>query len=120
MERCLTIVGLDVKDLTTSTACYEHQFGWKKLPSNNENISFFKLNGILLSLYSREKLAKDAQVSHKGEGFRGVTLAYNTRNKAEVDELFSTLTEKRVTIVKAPEEVFWGGYSGYAADPDGH
>jgi hypothetical protein len=83
-------------------------------------ISFFQLNGILLGLYGWEPLAEDAGVPAKGEGFRGVALAYNTRSKEEVDAVFEALKEKGVTIVKTPEEVFWGGYSGYFSDPEGH
>lgn len=120
MEQRLTIVGLGVNDLETSNQFYEKIFGWQKLPSSNESISFFQLNGILLSLYPREKLAEDAQVSHEGSGFKGFTLAYNTRAKEEVDSLINELETKGVTIVKEPEEVFWGGYSSYIADPDGN
>ncbi len=120
MEQRLTIVGLGVSDLVTSTSFYEEAFGWKKLPSSNESITFFQLNGILLSLYPREKLAEDATVSHEGSGFKGVTLAHNTRSEEEVDQLINRLESKGVTVVKRPEKVFWGGYSSYIADPDGH
>lgn len=118
MEQRLTIVGLGVGDLATSNTFYEEKFGWKKLPSSNENISFFQLNGILLSLYPREKLAEDAQINHEGSGFKAFSLAYNTRTKDEVDKVINTLKAKGVKVVKTPEEVFWGGYSGYIADPD--
>ena len=90
------------------------------MKSSNDNISFFQLNGILLSLYSREKLAEDAGVSHEGSGFKGFTLAHNAKTKAEVDQLFDFFKSKNIKIVKEPEEVFWGGYSGYIADPDDH
>lgn len=76
------------------------------------------MNGILFSLYPREKLAEDATVNPIGNGFKGFSLAYNTRSKIEVDALFENLKSKGVKIIKQPEEVFWGGYSGYIADPD--
>ncbi|NER15014.1 VOC family protein [Leptobacterium flavescens] len=120
MEQRLTIVGLGVSDLKTSTEFYEEKLGWKKTDSSNESISFFELNGILLSLYPTEKLAEDAGVDHRGEGFKGFSLAHNTRTKEEVDSLIASLESKGVKIVKRPEEVFWGGYSSYIADPDGH
>ena len=118
MEQRATIIGLGVSDLEASTNFYKEKFGWKLMTLSNESISFFQLNGILLSLYPREKLAEDAKVSHKGNGFKGFTLAYNTRGKEEVDSLFENLKRKGVRIVKQPEEVIWGGYSGYIADPD--
>ena len=120
MEQRLTIVALGVNDLKVSSDFYQHQFGWKKMKSSNENITFFQLNGILLSLYPREKLAEDANVSAEGNGFKGFTLAFITRTKEEVDSLIKTLENKGVTIIKQPEEVFWGGYSSYIADPDGN
>lgn len=118
MEQRATIIGLGVNNLEVSTKFYREQFGWKLMAASNESISFFQLNGILLSLYPRVKLAEDAKVSHTGSGFKGFTLAYNTRSKEEVDTLFEDLKRKGVRIVKQPEEVSWGGYSGYIADPD--
>lgn len=120
MEPRVTIITLGVSDLRASTHFYEQQFGWKKLASSNEDISFFQLNGLLLSLYPRKKLAEDATVGAAGVGFRGFALSYNTRSKAEVDQLIAGLEEKGVRIVKRPQEVFWGGYSSYIADPDDH
>ena len=118
MEQRATIITLGVKNLEVATKFYQEQFGWKLMAISNESISFFQLNGFLLSLYPTEKLAEDAKVSHKGNGFKGFTLAYNTRSKEEVDSLFEDLKRKGVSIVKQPEEVIWGGYSGYIADPD--
>ena len=118
MQQRLTIVGLGVNDLARANEFYENTFGWTKLPSSNDNITFMQLNGILLSLYPKDKLAEDAGVSPEGSGFKAFTLAYNTHSKEEVDTIFRDLDSKGVKIVKAPEEVFWGGYSGYIADPD--
>jgi len=118
MEQRLTIVGLGVKDLEVSTHFYENVLGWEKHPSSNAGISFFKLNGIMLSLYPKDKLAEDAGIAAQGSGFKGFSLAFNTRTKDEVDSIVNTLHAKGVKIVKRPEEVFWGGYSGYIADPD--
>lgn len=120
MEQRATIIGLGVNDLQAATNFYKNKFGWKLMDSSNESISFFQLNGILLSLYPREKLAEDAQVDSNGSGFKAFTIAYNTRTKEEVDILFDQFTANNITIVKKPEEVFWGGYSGYISDLDGN
>lgn len=118
MEQRLTIVTLGVNDLKVSSLFYEEKFGWKKMKSSNEFITFFQLNGMLLSLHPKEKLAEDAGVSSEGHGFKAFTLAFNTRSKEEVDELIATLEAKGVKIIKRPEDVSWGGYSSYIADPD--
>lgn len=120
MEQRLTIVGLGVNDLNIALAFYEKKFGWKKMKSSNDNIVFFQLNGILLSLYLKDKLAEDANVNVEGHGFKGFTLAFNTRSKEDVDNLIIRLEANGVEIVKRPEDVFWGGYSSYIADPDGN
>ena len=114
------MLSLGVENLEKATKFYENTLGWEKTEASNESISFFRLNGILLGLYGWEPLAEDAGISSEGVGFRGVAIAHNTRSKEEVDAIFAELREKRVTIVKPPEEVFWGGYSGYFSDPDGH
>ena len=120
MEQRLTIVGLGVENLEVSAHFYENILGWKRADSSTDSIVFIQLNGILLSLYPREKLAEDAEVDAAGSGFKGFSLAYNTRSKEEVDLIFNDLESKGVEIIKNPEEVFWGGYSGYISDPDGN
>ena len=116
----MNIITLGVSDVARLTAFYETAFGWQKLPSSNEGITFFKLNGLLLSLYPQDELAADAGVPADGQGFKGLTLAFNARSKEAVDTLIAELEAKGAAVVKRPQEVFWGGYSGYVADPDGH
>jgi len=118
MQPRLTILWLWVNDLEKANHFYEHIFGWKKTDASNENISFFQLNWVLLSLYSREALAEDATVPHEWSGFKWFTLAHNMRSKQEVDDLIEELRSKWVQIVKEPQEVFWGGYSSYITDVD--
>ena len=118
MESRLSIITLGVKDLSKSEDFYLNIFGWEKSQQSNEDILFMHLNGIYLACYKREKLAEDAEVPAEGSGFKAFTLAFNTRSEEEVNELFSYFESKGVKIVKKPEKVFWGGYSGYIADPD--
>ncbi len=120
MDQRVTIITLGVTNLKVSSDFYEQKFGWQRLKSSTDDIVFFKLNGLILSLYSREKLAEDATIPAAGHGFPGFTLAYNVRRQEEVDELISDLEQKGVRIVKRPQKVFWGGYSSYIADPDNH
>lgn len=81
---------------------------------------FYQLAGIILGLWGRAELAEDAQVVDTGGTFSGVTIAYNTRSHDEVDELLAQAVAAGGTLLKPAAEVFWGGYSGYFADPDGH
>lgn len=120
MEQRLTLITLGVADVNRATEFYEQKFGWKKAASSNDDITFFMLNGMMLSLFNRESLAEDAAVSPAGTGFKGFTLAWNARSEAEVDAIVSDLKSNGVTVVKEPQHVFWGGYSGYVADVDGN
>ena len=67
----------------------------------------------------RHELANDANVAADGHGFNGVTLAYNTRSREEVDAVLQEAATAGARILKPAQEAFWGGYSGYFSDPDG-
>ncbi|UII32445.1 VOC family protein [Fulvivirga ulvae] len=123
MEQRLSIITLGVKELDKSEQFYTKKFGWSKTEESNESIIFMQLNGIKLALYANAALAEDANVEHQETGnasYKGFTLAFCTRSEQEVDELFEDFKKQNVKIVKEPEKVFWGGYSGYIADPDGN
>jgi hypothetical protein len=119
MEQRMSFITLGVENLSNSADFYENKFGWKRSEMSNENIIFFQLNGILLSLYDRHKLAEDATVDSSGSGFKGFALSYLTRSEKEVDDLIEILRKQNVRIIKEPQNVFWGGYSSYISDPDG-
>ncbi len=121
MEQRLSLVSLGVADVAAASDFYE-RLGWRRSEKNsNEAITFFQLGGIILGLYGRQALAEDIGLkSGDGSGFRGLTLAHNARSKADVDALLSEAEAAGATIAKPAEEVFWGGYSGYFRDPDGH
>ena len=118
MEQRLSIVTLGVADLARSREFYE-RLGWGRSMRNTGGIAFFQMGGMALALYPRDELAKDAKVPPAGEGFRGFTLAYNTRSHDEVARVLAEAASAGAKIVKPAEEAFWGGYSGYFADPDG-
>ncbi len=120
MQQRLSLITLGVRDLAKSIQFYEEGLGWKRSSASQEGVVFIPLGGIVLSLYGWDDLAEDALQSSEGNGFRGITLAYNTRSKEETDAVLQLATAAGATLVKPAQEVFWGGYSGYFADPDGH
>ena len=65
-------------------------------------------------------LAAAVRFYEEGHGFAGFSLAQNVASEAEVDAVVNQAVAAGATLVKAPQKVFWGGYSGYFADPDGH
>ncbi len=120
MEQRMSFITLGVEDLKKSADFYENKFGWTRSNIGGDDIIFYNLKGILLSLYDRNKLAEDATVESAGSGFKGFTLSYLTRSEKEVNDLTDSLRKKGVRIVKEPQKVFWGGYHSYIADPDGN
>ncbi|PZQ16132.1 MAG: glyoxalase [Ancylobacter novellus] len=115
----LTLVTLGVADVAKATAFYE-QLGLVRSSTSNANVSFFDAGGTVLSLYGREALAQDAGQNPEGSGFRGQTLAWNLGSETDVDKAIVRMVAAGGSLVKAAEKTFWGGYSGYARDPDGH
>jgi hypothetical protein len=116
----LTVVTLGVSDLARSRRFYCDGLGFSPSSASNDHIVFLDAGGIVLALYPRDLLAKDAQISPKGSGFGGITLARNVSTKAEVDTALECARKAGAKILKLAQEAFWGGYSGYFADPDGH
>lgn len=119
MEPRISLITLGVADLARARRFYE-RLGWRASPASQEGIIFFQANGLALALYGRAALAEDAGVEDRPTGFAALTLAYNGRSEAEVDEVFAAAVAAGGRAVKRPRTVFWGGYSGYFADPDGH
>jgi hypothetical protein len=118
MEQRISIITLGVADLGRSMEFYE-RLGWRRSMAETGGIVFFQAGGMALALYPREELAKDATAAPDGHGFAGVTLAYNARSRAEVDSVLAEVKAAGANILKPAQETFWGGYSGYFADPDG-
>lgn len=71
-------------------------------------------------MFGREDLADDAGVSPEGSGFRAVSVAINLESREAVDAAFADWVAAGATPIKPPVEVFWGGYSSYVTDLDGH
>jgi uncharacterized glyoxalase superfamily protein PhnB len=83
-------------------------------------VTFFDAGGVVLALFGRSALAEDAQVEASGGGFSGVALAHNVRSEAEVDAVMEAVHAAGAKILKPGQRAFWGGYSGYFGDLDGH
>ena len=115
----ISIITLGVADLARSTAFYE-SLGWARSSASMPAITFFETQGSVLGLYEWAALADDAKVAAEGSGFRGVTLAMNLESTADVDAVFSAWITAGATAAVEPHTAFWGGYSSYVADPDGH
>lgn len=117
----MTAITLGVMDLAKATGFYQAVFGVSP-NSDYEGVSFFELPGVWLALYPVDKLAADIspQLSPERSGFSGVTLAYNARSQDEIRAIFQEVRTAGASIIKPPQDTFWGGFSGYFADLDGY
>ena len=115
----VTLITLGVADLAVARRFYAH-LGWVESSQSQPSVAFFQLNGLALALFGAADLAADQGRAGAKLGTGAVTLAQNFTNEAEVDAAFAAALAAGATALKAPEKVFWGGYSGYWADPDGH
>ena len=121
MDPKITLVTIGVEEINESIRFYRDglNFPMRDRETDSE-AAFFTLEGTWLSVYPREKLAEDATVTDDGNGFSGVTLAHNVSSEDEVDAVLAEAEAAGGRIVKPAQDAFWGGYSGYFADPDGH
>lgn len=119
MEPRISLVTLGVDDLDRAVRFYE-AMGLKRNQSITEGVAFFQMGGLVLGLWGREHLSSDAGIAGGKGGFSGVSLAYNTRTEAEVDEILAAAERSGGHIVKPAQRAFWGGWYGYFADTEGH
>ena len=120
----INLICLGVKDMEKSLAFYK-AIGFKTYEKDsNLPIVFFDNQGTKLELYPIDLLAKDINElnppSISTSGFNGITLAINLKSEQEVDDFMLRISECGGVLVKKPERVSWGGYSGYFQDPNGY
>lgn len=131
MEQRISMVTLAVADLARNRRFYEAGLGWEVVSGETEGIVCFQLGGMVLALYGRAAFAEDTGLGDTGLADTGlaedsapprqsVALAYNTRSREEVDTVIARAVDVGARLQKPAADAFWGGYSGYIADPDGH
>lgn len=119
MRQKLNLITLGVHDFNRSLNFYEG-LGWKKSDKSMDDLALFPLGGITLALFPIPELAKDTTLVYQPSSFSGLTLAYNTKSEAEVDEVLKLVEGLGGEIIKPAQKAFWGGYSGYFKDLDGY
>lgn len=114
----VTLITLGVADLDRARAFYA-ALGWSPA-EEQDGVAFYQRAGLVLGLFGKAALAADQRRARAALGTGAMTLAQNFPTEAEVDAAYRVAIEAGATPLKRPEKVFWGGYSGYFADPDGH
>jgi uncharacterized protein len=119
LEPRISVITLGVEDVAASADFYT-RVGLRKSRESDGSVAFFQLGGgLVLALFGREDLARDATLPEQVAG-ASMSIGYNTRSALETDKLVAAFVAAGGRLIKEPEKTFWGGYGGYVADPDGH
>lgn len=120
----INIICLGVRNMQKALHFYRDGLGFRTNETgDNPDVVFFSTPGTKLELYPLDLLAKDINPDNPptpGTGFGGITLAYNAKTKEEVFTVIELARKAGATIVKEPQDVFWGGFHAYFADLDGY
>jgi len=126
MKPRISVITLGVRGLERALVFYRDGMG---LPTEgvvgtefeDGAVAFFHLNDdVILALYPASALAKDANVGVETGGPPAFAIGHNVTSKREVDAVMKQAAEAGATITDPAHDRFWGGYSGYFQDPDGH
>lgn len=120
----INIICLGVKNMSQSIHFYRDQLGFKtEEKRDNPPVIFFDTPGTKFELFPIDQLTLDISDVNPPQirsGFSGITLAYNVENKEDVNKVIECERQAGGTIVKEPQDVFWGGYHAYFMDLDGY
>jgi predicted enzyme related to lactoylglutathione lyase len=121
MNPHVSVITLGVRDLGRAKQFYREGLGWPIQQEQEDWVCFSLGDGSsALALYPWDALAEDAGMAPDGNGFRGVTFAYNVRSEDRVDAVLAEAERAGGASVQPPRRTDWGGYSGYFADPEGY
>lgn len=120
----ITCICLGVRSMERAIRFYRDGLGFHTDTKDSSlSVCFFDTPGTKFELYPLDLLAKDIcpdDPPATGSGFGGITLAYNVDSREKADEVIELVRRAGGTVVKEPQDVFWGGYHAYFADPDGY
>lgn len=115
----ISMITLGVGDIAEATAFYE-RLGFKTSSASQDAVTFMRAGCVVLGLFGRDELQEDAKAYDVWAGDGGAAVAMNYASEAEVDAMMAAAEAAGARILKPAEKAFWGGYSGYFADPDRH
>jgi catechol 2,3-dioxygenase-like lactoylglutathione lyase family enzyme len=119
MEQRLTFVTLGVTDLDAARRFYLDGLGWQALLDAGEAFFVQVGSGLVLSLFGREDLAREAGTAAGPVEPPPFSLAHNVDSEAAVHRVVDDMRQAGGTVVAEPARTSWGGVTAYVADPDG-
>jgi uncharacterized protein len=126
MRPRINVLTLGVDDLERSLAFYRDGMGLDtdgiigKEFEDGAIVLFKMKDDFILALYPTASLAKDAKVTATKARLGAASIGQLVKSKAEVDAVIRQAEQAGAIVTDPPHDRFWGGYSGYFHDPDGH
>ena len=126
MQPRITVITIGVDDLERALHFYRDGLGFATAGIIGQEfeygaVVFIQLQaGLRLALWPRKSIAQDTGLPIDPPSATEMTLGHNVASKAEVDTIMAKAQAAGAVIVKPAHDTFWGGYSGYFQDPDGH
>lgn len=126
MQPRITVITLGVEDIEASLRFYRDGLGFASEGIVGQEfehgaVAFIQLQpGLRLALWPRSSIAHDTGLGLGPASATEMTLGHNVASKAEVDAVMAIADAAGAVIIKPAHDTFWGGYSGYFKDPDGH
>ena len=119
MEQRISLITLGVQNLVVSRTFYE-EMGFNASGLSSKDVVFFQMKGVAVGLFQMDVLLAEQKLLGTKPVAGGITIAYNTRSKEEVDSILEQAVTAGGTLLASAKETPWGSYTGYFADPDGH
>jgi catechol 2,3-dioxygenase-like lactoylglutathione lyase family enzyme len=120
MKPRITVITIGVDDLERSLHFYRDGLGLFTEFEYGAVVFIELQSGLRLALWPRKSIAHDTGLPQDTKSATEFTLGHNVSSKEEVDTVMNQARQAGAVIVKPAHNTFWGGYSGYFQDPDGH
>lgn len=126
MKPLVTVITIGVDDLEAALHFYRDGLGFPTEGIVGQEfehgaVVFIQLqHGVRLALWHRASIAHDTGLPVGPASPTEFTLGHNVSSKEEVDAVMDRASAAGAVVVKPAHDTFWGGYSGYFQDPDGH
>ena len=116
----ITVITLGAQNLPALRTFYA-ALGWELAHDDGDDFCVFATRGAMLALFPRASLAEDGHTTQAppNQGV-AVSIGTNVDERDDVDAAIEDIRAAGATILKEPEDAFWGGRSAYWADPEGN
>jgi hypothetical protein len=119
IEPQINAITIAAKDINSLKKFYSHVLEWRIL-AQNDKVVMFKLNNTVLTICAEDVFTEYSGMQPVNPTNTNFYLTINLDSPKRVDQTLQKLVALSVDVIKMPKKAFWGGYSGFFADPEGN